>query len=86
MPNNPDNRILELEKELKDLKDAFYTNNFSSSQDFNKYSRFNTRLRVPVRTSAPVTCEVGELHVISSTGKIYVCSSANTWSLVGTQS
>lgn len=79
MPNNND-KIDRLEKELRELKDTFYSNNFSSSQDFIKYSRFKNRLRLPVYASAPSKCELGEVYVNSSNGKLYVCSSANTWS------
>lgn len=79
------NEIQVLRQELESLKAEFYRNNFSASQDFAKTSRFNTRLKVPTYTSAPTTCEIGELYVNSGTGKLYVCSSANTWSLVGTQ-
>lgn len=82
-----------LNKQIDDLKlavqalnDEFYANNFTASQDFNKYSRFNTRLKVPTLATAPSSCEIGELYVNSGTGKLYVCSAANTWSLVGTQS
>jgi hypothetical protein len=72
--------------ELRNLIDEVYTNNFTSSQDFNKHSRFNSRIKVPTYGTAPAVCEVGELYVNSGTGKAYVCSSANTWSLIGTQS
>lgn len=86
MPNDSQKQIEELRKQLDALKNEFYRNNFSSSQDFQKYSRFNSRLKVPTLATAPTTCEIGELHVISTTGKLYVCSSANTWTIVGTQS
>lgn len=80
------NELEQLRRELDALKEAFYTNNFSSLQDFQKFSRFNTRLKVPTYASAPTICEIGEVYVNSGTGKAYVCSSANTWSLIGTQS
>lgn len=86
MPGNYENRISKLEMDLRNLTDEVYTNNFTSSQDFNKQSRFNSRLKVPTYSTAPTVCEVGEVYVNSGTGKIYVCSSANTWSLIGTQS
>lgn len=83
---NPDlqNQIDKLRKDFDDLNSEVYSNNFSSLQDFNKFSRFNNRLKVPVYGTAPATCEVGE--VICVGGKLKVCSSANTWSTVGTQS
>lgn len=86
MPNNIQNRIQKLEQELASLRDTYYSNNFNASQDFNKYSRFNNRLRVPALDSAPPTCEIGELYVNAGNGKLYVCSAANTWTIVGTQS
>lgn len=82
MPND----IEKLKKDLDALTEEVYRNNFSSSQDFNKYSRFNSRLRVPRFSTAPSVCEQGELYVNTTSGKLYVCSATNTWSLVGTQS
>lgn len=84
MPNDLQNQIDKLKKDLQAINDEFYLNNFSSSQDFNKYSRFNTRLKVPHYDSLPAVCEVGELA--ESAGKLRICSAANTWSIVGTQS
>jgi len=83
---NPEERIKKLEIDLAALNEEVYRNNFSESQDFQKYSRFNTRLKVPTLAAAPTVCEIGELYVNSTSGKLYVCSAANTWSLVGTQS
>lgn len=71
--------IEQLKKRLQELEDAYYRNNFTSSQDFSKYSRFNSRLRLPTFASAPSTCEIGEVYVNSGNGKLYVCSAANTW-------
>ena len=75
-----------LKQQVESLQAEFYRGNFSSSQDFYKKVRTNTALRVPVYATAPAKCEVGELYVNSGTGKLYVASAANTWSLVGTQS
>jgi hypothetical protein len=82
---NPDlqKRIEQLEKDLKALNEEFYLNNFSNYQTFNKYSNFTSRLKVPYYASAPSTCEVGEIIEVS--GKLRICSSANTWTIVGTQ-
>jgi hypothetical protein len=66
------------------LKEEFYRNNFTSSQDFNKMSRFNSRLKVPTLSATPATCEVGEVCCVS--GKLRVCSASNTWTIVGLQS
>ena len=79
-------QINTLKQQVEALAGEFHLNNFSGSQDFNKYSRFNTRMKVPTVASTPATCEVGELCVVSSTGKLYVCSAADTWTIVGTQS
>lgn len=85
MPNDTQKQIDELKRKIEDLTGDYYSNNFSASQDFPKFSRFKTRLKVPVYATAPSKCEVGEVYVNTGTGKIYVCSSANTWSLIGTQ-
>jgi hypothetical protein len=77
-------QINQLRKDIEALNAEMYLNNFSTSQDFNKYSRFNTRLKVPNVTALPSTCEVSEVVVYS--GKLYVCSASNTWTIVGTQS
>jgi hypothetical protein len=76
-------QIQDLQKKLDNLQGDFYANNFSSSQDFNKYSRFNTRIKIPHVTALATICEVGELCEYSGTA--YICSSANTWSIIGTQ-
>lgn len=85
MPNDLQKQIDELKKDLQDLVDEVYRNNFSSSQDFPKYSRFNSRLRLPVVTTLSTTCEIGEKCVVRSTGKEYVCSAADTWTVTGSQ-
>ena len=85
MQNDTQKQIDALTRDLQALNDELYRNNFTSSQDFQKYSLFNVRLKVPTYGTAPTTCEVGELYVNSGTGKAYVCSSANTWSLIGSQ-
>ena len=76
-------KIQDLTTDLNSMKDEFYRNNFSSSQDFSKYSRFNSRLKVPHYATLPTMCEVGE--VIESSGKLYICSATNTYTVVGTQ-
>ena len=76
-------RITELEKNLFELNQEMYTNNWSASQDFNKYSRFNTRLKVPKYSSDPAIGEVGE--IIEVGGKLKICSSTNVWTIVGVQ-
>ena len=73
-----------LMRDLQDLTDEVYRNNYSAHQDFNKAVNFNARLKVPHYDTAPATAEIGE--IIEVGGKLYICSSANTFSLVGTQS
>ena len=77
-------KIDKLEKDLKDLIDEVYKNNFTAYQEFNKTCNFTVRLKVPHYEGVPVECEVGE--IIETGGKLYICSSQNTWQLVGTQS
>lgn len=81
---NTEDEINKLKRDLEALTSSFYQNNFLTSQDFNKYSRFNTRLKVPHYDSLPSVCEQSE--VIEFSGKLYICSAANTWTIVGTQS
>jgi len=76
-------QIDQLRKDLEALNNEYYKNNFSAVQDFNKKSNFTTRLKVPSYVTAPTTAEVGE--IIEVGGKLYICSTANTFSLVGTQ-
>lgn len=77
-------QVQKLRTELDSLSQAFFKNNFSSSQSFTKDVTFQTRLRVPVYTSAPAICEVGDLICIA--GTLYICTVANTtFTVVGTQ-
>lgn len=78
-------QVNKLKVDLDNLSQAFYKNNFSSSQTFTKDIICQTRLKVPSYTSAPTICEVGDLIEIG--GKLYICTVANTtFTLVGTQS
>lgn len=79
---NPE--IEKLKKDLQDLTDEFYRNNFSAQQDFYKYSNFKTRLKVPSYSSDPATGVVGE--IIEVGGKLKICSATNVFTIVGTQS
>ena len=76
---NPQDQINLLTQRLESLESEYHRNNFEGSQDFNKNSRFNTRLKVPVKATAPSVCEQGELYVNSGDGKLYVCSATDTW-------
>lgn len=53
MQDDLQKRIEKLELDLKDLNDEFYANNFTSSKDYNKYSRFNSRFKLPVVATDP---------------------------------
>lgn len=77
-------QINALRKQIEQISVDVYKNNFSSHQDFNKASSFNTKLKVPSYTSVPAVCEVGE--IIENSGKLLICSTANNWVIIGTQS
>lgn len=86
MPSNQElqEQITKLQSQITDLSGAFYKNNFTSSQTFNKDCVFTSRLRVPHYTSAPTVSEVGDLIEIG--GVLYICTVANaTFTVVGTQ-
>jgi hypothetical protein len=72
-----------LKKDLKDLTEEMYRNNFSASQDFNKKSNFTTNLIIPKYNALPSTCDINE--VVGVGGVLYICSSQNTWQKVGSQ-
>ena len=79
-----DNELQKLRKDLQDLIDEVYSNNFTSHQVFTKYCDFTNRLKVPKVSSLPAKAEIGELVVYG--GKLYVASALNTWVVAGTQS
>lgn len=76
-------QINRLKADIDNLTKAFYQNNFSSHQDFNKSSAFNYRLKVPHYDTLPSTNNVGE--VLESGGKLYISTAVDTWTIVGTQ-
>ena len=77
MPQDNQSQLAKLQQEFDTLKAEFYRNNFIASVDQNKFTRFNSRMKVPTFTALPSTCEIGEVGVFSS--KLYVCSATNTW-------
>ena len=76
-----------LKQDLDDLVQEFYLNNFTSSKDYNKYSRFNSRLKVPSSTANPTIGEVGDIVEVG--GKLKICTTASltapVWTVVGAQ-
>ena len=76
-------QIDKLKRDLNDLNQRFYANNFPSRQDSNKYCAFNTTLKVPHYSSAPNTSNIGEIIEVS--GKLYISTAVNTFTLVGSQ-
>jgi hypothetical protein len=46
-------------------------------------ARFYGKFQLKDLTSTPATCKVGELCVVS--GIVQVCSAADTWTVIGTQ-
>jgi hypothetical protein len=67
-----------LRQDLAKLNSEFYNGNFSSQQDFTKYSNFTTRLKIPVYTDKPTKCDIGEIVALTS-GTYYACKATNTW-------
>jgi len=77
--------VVKLQAQVNDLAGNFYKNNFTSSQTFNKDCVFNSRLRVPVYSTAPTVAEVGDLIAVA--GELFICSSIGpvVFTLVGSQ-
>ena len=80
MDKTVEEQLVILRQDLEALRAEVYRNNFSSSQDFNKFSRFQTRLKIPHYDSVPPVGEVGELIEVG--GVLLICSSANSFSVV----
>ena len=72
-----------LRKDLNDLIEEVYKNNFSAFQEFNKKSSFTGGLKIPHYDVIPLVGERGE--VIEVDGKAYICSSTNIFTLIGSQ-
>ena len=87
MPNDLSTRVAQLERSLQQLTDEYYLNNFTSSKDYNKYSRFNTRMKVPVVATDPTVGDVGDIVCVVTKLKICTVASltAPTWVVCGTQ-
>lgn len=81
-----EDKVTRLEKQVEELTLKIQEMNkdvFQSIYIERKYADFRNRIKVPSFVSTPSTGKVGELCEVG--GKLYICSSANTWSLVGGQ-
>jgi hypothetical protein len=76
-------QITRVIRQVEELSQAFYKNNFSSEQIFPKSCNFTTKLKIPSYTVLP-TCQVGE--IAESGGILYICSATDVWTVAGTQS
>lgn len=83
MENDLQLQVNLLKQQLEALSAEVHLNNFVGSQDYNKYVRFNSRLKIPKHDTPPTTCEIGEL--IEDGGVLKICSATDTWTVVGTQ-
>lgn len=82
-----DDKITQLERRIEAQEQKMQEMNkdvFSALYIERKYADFRNRLKVPNFGSTPATCKVGELCEVS--GKLYICSAVDTWTIVGTQS
>lgn len=73
----------DLKIEIERIKRENAKNNFSAHQDFNKTSKFTTKLIVPHFDRLPSSCEKGEIGEYG--GDLYICSRTNRWEKVGGQ-
>ncbi len=80
MDKTIEEQLAVLRADLAALQQEVYRNNFSSHQDFNKFSNFTTRLKIPHYDSVPPVGEVGELIEVG--GVLLICSAPNTFSIV----
>lgn len=80
MDKSVEEKLQALRNDLDALNQEVYRNNFSGHQDFNKSSNFTTKLKIPHYDIPPIVGEVGE--IIESGGALYICSSANHFTLV----
>ena len=80
MDKSVEEQLIALKADLEALNQEVYRNNFSGHQDFNKYSNFTTKLKIPHYDIPPIVGEVGE--IIESGGALYICSSPNSFTLV----
>jgi len=77
-------QVTQLRSDLDALNSEVYKGNFSAHQDFSKASNFTTSLKVPHYDTAPASADIGE--IIEVGGKLCIASTANNFTIVGTQS
>ena len=77
------NELDRTKKKLESFIEEAKRNDFSARKDFNKAVAFNTSMQIPVLKSLPATCRTGEM--VMKSGKVYACTSPDTWVVVGTQ-
>jgi len=80
MDKTTEEQLQILKDQLDSLTQEVYRNNFNSHQDFTKASNFTTKLKIPHYDLLPIVGEVGE--IIEVGGALYICSSANKFTLV----
>lgn len=73
----------QLKRQVADLTQQVIKDNFSKLDIFIKDVAFEKKIKVFNKTANLAVCETGELSVVA--GKLYICSAANTWTVVGTQ-
>jgi hypothetical protein len=78
-----DNELQKLKKEVEQLRQQMNRENFSNLQVFSKDVQFEKKIKVFNKSANLAKCETGELSVVG--GKLYICSAADTWTIVGTQ-
>lgn len=75
--------IFKLQQQINDLTEKIDRDNFSKLQVNAKDVYFEKRVRLFNKSANLAVCQTGELSVVG--GKLYICSAANTWTVVGTQ-
>ena len=81
---NQQKEIDDLKREVEELRQIMFKNNFSNLQVFTKDVQFLSKIKVFNKTANLSACQTGELSVVG--GKLYICSATDTWTIVGTQS
>lgn len=75
--------IQKLQQQINELNERIDTDNFSKLKVEMKDVYFEKKVRLFNKSANLAVCQTGELSVVG--GKLYICSAANTWTVVGTQ-